>query len=105
MSIVVESTGVIETVALATSAKVGDTVKLIFRALDDCEPPYTCRIISPGGKVLLERVLRDLPDGKPQSAPALQFTAGAAGEYRVEIWMLYGSARGQATLKVDEVAG
>ena len=101
--IVVESTGSIETVALAASAKVGDSVKLIFRALDESEPPYTCRIVSPGGKVLLERVLRELPDGKPQSAPPLAFTAGAAGEYKVEIWQLYGAARGQAVLMVDEV--
>jgi hypothetical protein len=99
----VESSGVIETICLATTAKVGDTLKLIFRALDDSDPPYTCRITSPGGKVLLERVLRELPDGKPQSAPPLQFTAGVAGEYIIEIWQLYGAARGQATLKVDEV--
>lgn len=103
MPTLVETTGVIETICLVATAKVGDTVKLIFRALDESEPPYTCRITSPGGKVLLERVLRELPDGKPQSAPPLQFTAGVAGEYKVEIWQLYGAARGQARLVVDDV--
>lgn len=102
MTVLLESSGAIETVCLATTAKVGDSVRLIFRALDEAEPPYTCRIISPGGKVVLERVLRELPDGKPQSPPPLAFTAGAAGEYKVEIWQLYGGARGQALLKVDE---
>ncbi len=102
MPIVLESSGLIETISLASTAKVGDAVKLIFRGLEDLDPPYTCRITSPGGKVVLERVLRELPDGKPQSAPPVQFTAGVAGEYIVDIWQLYGQARGQAKLKVED---
>ncbi len=96
----VESSGSIETVCNAPSAKVGDTLKLVFRALDDSEPPYTVKIISPEGKVVLERVLRELPTGRPQSAPPLSFTAPAEGDYKVEIWQLYGKSRGQATLRV-----
>lgn len=83
-------------------AKVGDTLKLVFRALDDSEPPYTVKIISPAGKVVVERVLRELPTGRPQSAPPLTFTAPAEGDYKVEIWQLYGKSRGQATLRVAE---
>jgi len=96
----VESTGTIETMCQATGIRVGDTIKLVFRALDDSEPPYTVKIISPEGKVVVERVLRELPTGKPQSAPPLSFTAPAEGDYTVEIWQLYGKSRGQATLRV-----
>lgn len=100
MPTLVETSGAIETVCLTAGAKVGDTVRMIFRGLDETEPPYTCRVTSPGAKVVLERVLRELPDGKPQSAPPVQFTALAPGDYKVEIWQLYGQARGQATLRV-----
>lgn len=99
----VESSGSIETVCNTPGAKVGDTLKLVFRALDDSEPPYTVKIISPAGKVVVERVLRELPTGRPQSAPPLTFTAPAEGDYRVEIWQLYGKSRGQATLRVAAV--
>jgi len=100
---VIESSGNIETICDATALKVGDTAKLVFRALDDAEPPFSVKIVSPGGKILLERVLRELPTGRPQSAPPITFTAGAGGEYRVEIWQLYGKARGQASIQVAEV--
>ncbi|MBL8743826.1 MAG: hypothetical protein JNK04_22110 [Myxococcales bacterium] len=98
----IESTGNIETICLTSTPKVGDTVKLIFRALEDSDPPYTVRVSSPGGKVVLERVLRELPDGKPQSAPPINFNALLAGEYKVDIWQLYGQARGAATLQVAD---
>ncbi len=89
---------------LTTSTlKVGDTVKLIFRAQEELEPPFTVKIASPAGKVLVERVLRELPDGKPQSAPAVQFTLVATGDYKLDIWQLYGNkARGQALIRVPE---
>lgn len=104
MPLVIESTGSIESICSVSSIKVGDSVKLIFRALEESEPPYTVKIISPGGKVLLERVLRELPDGRPQSAPPVVFTVGIEGEYRIDIWQLYGKTRGQALLRVDPVA-
>lgn len=100
---VIESTGNIETVCLTSAPKMGDPVKLIFRALEDSDPPYTVRITSPGAKVVLERVLRELPDGKPQSAPPITFNALIAGEYKIDIWQLYGQARGAATLNVADV--
>jgi len=97
---VIESSGSIESICGASSVKVGDSVKLIFRNLEEADPPYNVKITSPGGKVVLERVLRELPDGKPQSAPPVSFTAGADGEYRIDIWQLYGKIRGTATLRV-----
>ena len=97
---VIETSGNIETICLVSAISVGDTVRLVFRALDDSEPPYTCKVTSPGGEVILERVLRDLPTGKPQSAAPIQFTAVQSGDYRVEVWQLYGKSRGQATVHV-----
>jgi len=99
---VIESSGNIETMCSVSSLKVGDTVYLVFRALDDSEPPYTCKVTSPGAKVIVERVLRELPTGRPQSAPAVSFTAAQSGEYRIDVWQLYGKSRGQALLRVAD---
>ena len=95
-----ESTGDIETISQTDPVHAGDTVKLVFRAEDDAEPPFTVKIKSPSGKVILERVLRELPTGKPQSAPPVSFTASASGDYKIEIWQLYGKSRGDAVLHV-----
>lgn len=75
-------------------------MKLVFRSDDEADPPFNIRIKSPSGKVIVERVLRDLPTGRPQSAPPVEFTASAPGAYTVEIWQLYGKQRGKATLHV-----
>jgi hypothetical protein len=98
---VVESSGDIETFSKADPVSAGDTVSLIFRSDEEANPPFTLRIKSPAGKVILERVLRELPTGRPQSAPPIQFTASAAGDYRIEIWQLYGKSRGDAILHVQ----
>lgn len=95
-----ESTGDIETISQTDPVTAGDTVKLVFRAEDDAEPPFTVKIKSPSGKVILERVLRELPTGRPQSAPALQLTVSAPGDYKVEVTQLYGKQRGDAILRV-----
>ena len=95
----IDISGNIETISGKTSFKVGDSVSLVFRTLEEeCEPPFTVRIKAPDGKIILERVLRDLPTGKPQSAPPVQFVLDLAGEYRVDIWQLYGKNRGLAKI-------
>lgn len=81
--------------------KAGDTVSLIFRADDEAAPPFNIRIKSPQGKVIVERVLRELPTGKPQSAPPVTFMASAPGDYKIEVWQLYGKQRGDAVLHVQ----
>lgn len=73
---------------------------LVFRTDDEATPPFTVRIRSPAGKVIVERVLRELPTGKPQSAPPVTFSAATAGDYKIEIWQLYGKQRGDAVLHV-----
>lgn len=100
MARTLESTGDIETISQTDPVNAGDTVKLVFRAEDDAEPPFTVKIKSPTGKVILERVLRELPTGRPQSAPALQLTVSTSGDYKVEVTQLYGKQRGDAILRV-----
>jgi hypothetical protein len=97
---VIEYSGDIETFSLADEVKVGDRVLLVFRADESADPPFNIRIREPDGRVILERVLRELPTGKPQSAPPVQFNTTAEGEYKIEIWQLYGKDRGEATLRV-----
>lgn len=100
MARTIENSGEIEAVCKADPVRAGDTVDLVFRSDDDAAPPFTVRIKSPTGKVIVERVLRELPTGKPQSAPPIQFTASASGEYKIEITQLYGKQRGDAVLRV-----
>lgn len=100
MARTLESTGDIETISQTDPVTAGDTVKLVFRADDDAEPPFTVKIKSPSGQVILDRVLRELPTGKPQSAPPLTFTVSMAGDYKVMIKQLHGKQYGDAILRV-----
>ena len=97
----VENTGDIETFCKPDPVKAGETVNLVFRADDEAAPPFNIKVRSPTGQTILERVLRELPTGKPQSAPPIQFTASTAGDYKVDIKQLYGKAAGQAILHVE----
>ena len=70
------------------------------RCDDEPAPPYNLRVKSPSGKTIVERVLRELPTGQPQSAPPVSFTVSTPGEYTVEIKQLYGKQKGDAILRV-----
>jgi hypothetical protein len=72
----------------------------VFRTWDDTKPPYTLKVRGPDGKVVLDRVLRELPTGRPQSAPPIALLVPVSGAYKIEISELYGGAAGQATLHV-----
>jgi hypothetical protein len=98
----IDSSGDIETISKTDPAKAGEEVRLVFRAEDDAEPPFTLKIKSPSGQVIVERVIRDLPTGKPQSAPPVAFTPSSSGEYKVEIRQLKGKQKGDAVLRVTE---
>lgn len=100
MARTIESVGDIETICKTDPAKAGEEVRLVFRAEEDAEPPFNLKVKSPSGKVIVERVIRDLPTGKPQSAPPVTFTASSAGEYKVEIKQLYGKQKGDAILRI-----
>jgi hypothetical protein len=96
----VDNEGDIETICQTIPVSVGDTARLVFRAYDEATPPFNIKIRSPSGKIIVERVLRDLPTGKPQSAPPVEFSASVAGEYKIEIKQLYGKQKGSAVLRV-----
>jgi hypothetical protein len=98
----IESVGDIETICKSDPAKAGEEVKLVFRTEEEVDPPFTLKIKSPAGKVIVERVIRDLPTGKPQSAPPVTFTPSAAGEYKVEIKQIKGKQQGDAVLRVTD---
>lgn len=95
----VENYGDIEVIC-QNEPGVGDTVRLVFRAVDDIGPPFQLRIKAPSGKLLIERVLRELPTGMPQSAPAITFLASSPGGYRIDIRQLSGSAVGDGLLTI-----
>ena len=102
MARTIESVGDIETICKSDPAKAGEEVKLVFRTEEEVDPPFTLKIKSPAGKVIVERVIRDLPTGKPQSAPPVTFTPSAAGEYKVEIKQIKGKQQGDAVLRVTD---
>jgi hypothetical protein len=98
----IDSVGDIETICKSDPAKAGEEVKLVFRTEEDIDPPFTLKIKSPGGKVIVERVIRDLPTGRPQSAPPVTFTPSSGGEYKVEIKQIKGKQQGEAVLRVTD---
>ncbi|HSN98111.1 MAG TPA: hypothetical protein VLS89_07430 [Candidatus Nanopelagicales bacterium] len=100
MPVTVDNTGDIETFCQGSPTSLGDPIRLVFRAYEEATPPFNVKIRSPAGKIIMERVLRELPTGEPQSAPPVEFSAAAAGEYRLEIKQLYGKQRGEAVLRV-----
>ncbi len=99
----IESHGEIETMVHGDGMKVsaGDRVGLVFRAIDEPEPPVSVIILSPNGQKIVEKVLRELPTGKPQSAPPVEFIPSTRGDYQIEVKELRGKQRGVATLNIS----
>jgi hypothetical protein len=98
----IDSVGDIETICKSDPARAGEEIKLVFRAEEDADPPFTLKIKAPSGKVIVDRVIRDLPTGRPQSAPPVAFTPLGIGEYKIEIKQLHGKQKGEATLRIAE---
>ncbi len=96
----IESHGDIETVCTTDDLGPNKMAKLIFRAWDDAVAPFQVRVYAPNGKLLLERVLRALPTGLPQSPPPVSFTV-RRGEYSILIREMHGKAEGTASLDVS----
>jgi hypothetical protein len=97
----IQSSGDIEIICQTDDLSAGKTARLVFRAWDDTKPPFTVKVLDPSGKSILERVLRELPTGKPQSAPPVTFSVSIVGVYEISIKELYGKLEGEATLTVS----
>lgn len=97
----IQSSGDIEIICQTDDLAAGKTARLVFRAWDDTKPPFTVKVLDPSGKSILERVLRELPTGKPQSAPPVTFSVSIVGEYAISIKELYGKLEGQAMLTIS----
>ncbi len=102
MAVEIQSSGDIETICETPGLTSGQTARVVFRAWDDVSPPFTIKVRAPHGKIILDRVLRDLPTGRPQSAPPVTFTVPTAGDYHLTIGELYGKSSGEATLTVTD---
>lgn len=102
MPVQTQNTGHIETIVKEEPSRPGDAVELVFRAHDDAVAPFNIRITAPSESVIVERVLRELPTTQPQSAPPVRFIASVFGVYKLSIWELYGTERGECTLTISE---
>ena len=101
MSAKIESHGDIEIICPTHDLAPNKVARLTFRTVDFPSPPYQIRIKSPSGKVILERVIRELPTGAPQSPPPVQFTV-QKGDYEIHVAQIKGTAEGTAVLSISD---
>jgi len=94
-----ETQGDIEIICETADLGPNKNAKLVFRTWGEAQPPYQIKVRSPTGNVIVERVIRQLPTGDPQSAPPVSFTV-QKGTYEVFVGQLRGGAEGRATLVV-----
>jgi hypothetical protein len=92
---IVQSTGEIETFCEPSRDRECERAFVYFRAVAEVTPPFKLRVRSPGGSVIVERVLRELPEGAGFGSPSVDFLATVPGEYRLEIWQMRGTPQGQ----------
>lgn len=78
----------------------GERLSLCFHADEDTRPPYSLKLRAPTGALIIDRILRELPTGLPQSAPPIEFIASVPGVYSIEVRELSGGSWGTATLTV-----
>jgi len=101
VSATIQSKGEIESIIQSGDAlSAGHTARLVFRTWDDASPPFTVKVRDPTGKTVLDRVIRELPTGEPQSAPPITFSVAVVGQYDISIRELYGKMEGLASLTV-----
>ena len=79
---------------------VGDRLALLFVPDGAATPPYSLKIRSPSGTLVLDTLVREAPTGAPQSPPPIEFIVDAKGLYKIEVSALRGKQRGEATLRV-----
>jgi len=76
-------------------------VALCFVA-DGSSPPYSLRIRSPNGALVIDRLLRELPTGLPQAEPPIEFVVSNSGAYAIELKEIRGPQWCKATLQVTK---
>jgi hypothetical protein len=79
----------------------GDNLGVLFIPPDDAAPPYAVQIWSPSGNLIVDRILRDAPTGRPQSAPPVEFVASLPGQYVIMVKRVNGTSRSEASVRVD----
>lgn len=99
MAATIESTGAIDIKCETHGLVAAKMARLTFHAWSDATPPFQLKIHSPSGKLIVDRVIRDLPTGEPQAPDPVSFTV-VSGEYRIVIQELRGNARGEAVLRI-----
>ncbi len=98
MPATIETHGEIEIRCDVSDLRPGRQAKLVFRTYHD-DPPYQIRVYAPSGSLILERVVRELPTGEPQSAPPVSFGVHE-GTYKITLSHLGGKTHGEAVLTV-----
>jgi len=113
MAAYIESSGEIEvfcfpagpttrvTVPVFESVTAGDRLSLVFGPNDGATAPYSLKVVSPSGAIILDSIVRDLPTGLPQSPPPIEFVVSAKGVYKVEIREMRGRQRGEAKVRIS----
>jgi hypothetical protein len=99
MPATIETHGDIEIICPVSGLGPNKTASVVFRGVEDATPPFQIRVRSPSGQIILERVLRELPTGAPQSPPPITFTV-QAGEYEITVAPLKGYQKGRALLNI-----
>jgi hypothetical protein len=80
---------------------VGDRLSLLFVPEGTALPPYSLKIFSPSGAIVLDSLVREPPTGAAYSPPPVEFVVSTRGVYRVEIRAISGRQRGEATIRVE----
>ena len=99
----IDSSGEIETLlhdSMGQTIGVGDRVAFVFRSRDEPDSAVSVIVTSPSGQKIVDRVVRELPTGRPQSAPPVEFIPAVSGTYTIDVREVRGKQRGTATLKV-----
>lgn len=78
----------------------GDRLGLVFGPNEGSNPPYTLKVYSPSGTLILDTIVRELPTGEPQSPPPIEFIVSATGIYRIQIRESRGRQSGEAKVRV-----
>lgn len=81
---VVNQSDFVELIALDGKPKEG-RVRVVFSDRSEDIGPVSLRVRNPAGKVVVERVLRDLPTRDSSLCPPVSVPVAEAGDYTIEI--------------------